>query len=194
MAATIAGPRTELSPWAPRITAVKIDPEKIGVVIGKGGETIRGLEAEFDVEISIEDDGVVNVYGVEGAKADAAVERIRAMTKDVEVGDVFAGAKVVKTTAFGAFVELTKGVDGLLHISNLARGRVERVEDVLNKGDTVDVRVVEVDKLRGRIGLRILGLEDVDGEAEGEREPVGAATGDGDGPPRRRRRRMRTPE
>jgi polyribonucleotide nucleotidyltransferase len=195
MAEAMPGPREELSPWAPRITAVKIDPEKIGMVIGKGGETIRGLEAEFEVEISIEDDGTVKVYGVEGQKADQAVERIRAMTKDVEVGDVYTGAKVVKTTAFGAFVELTKGVDGLLHISNLSRERVERVEDVLNRGDTVDVRVVEVDKLRGRIGLRILGMEDADAPSNGAsgdgREPVGAGAGGDAGRPRRRRR-MRT--
>src|SRR5262249_1474921 len=89
MSAVMPGPRDQLSPGAPRITAIKIDPEKIGVVIGKGGETIRGLEAEYDVEISVEDDGTVNVYGVEGVKADTAVERIRAMTKDVEVGDVY---------------------------------------------------------------------------------------------------------
>src|SRR5205823_11562997 len=86
------GAPADLSPWAPRITAIKIDPEKIGMVIGKGGETIRGLEAEFEVEISIEDDGTVKVYGVEGAKADAAVERIRNMTKDIEVGDTYLGA------------------------------------------------------------------------------------------------------
>ena len=92
-----------------------------------------------------------------------AIEQIRAMTKDVEVGDTYMGAKVVKTTTFGAFVELTKGVDGLLHISNLGRGRVEKVEDVVNRGDTVDVTVVEVDKARGRIGLRIVGMEDADG-------------------------------
>ena len=143
-----ARPPDELSPWAPRITAIKIDPERIGTVIGKGGETIRGLEADYGVEISVEDDGTVKVYGVEGQKADEAVEMIRAMTKDVEVGDTYMGAKVVKTTTFGAFVELTKGVDGLLHISNLSRGRVDKVEDVINRGDTVDVRVVEVDKLR----------------------------------------------
>ena len=78
------------------------------------------------------------------------------MTKDVEVGDTYMGAKVVKTTTFGAFVELTKGVDGLLHISNLGRGRVEKVEDVVNRGDVVDVTVVEVDKARGRIGLKLV--------------------------------------
>jgi len=193
MTATIDGPRTELSAWAPRITAIKIDPDRIGTVIGKGGETIRGLEAEYDVEISIEDDGTVSVYGVEGVKADQAVEAIRLMTKDVEIGDVYHGAKVVKTTTFGAFVELTKGVDGLLHISNLSTGRVDKVEDVINRGDTVDVRVVEVDKARGRIGLRILGMEDVGGEDGGGGGEAGENGEDGEnGRPRRRRRRLST--
>jgi polyribonucleotide nucleotidyltransferase len=190
MAETMPGPRDELSPWAPRITAIKIDPERIGTVIGKGGETIRGLEADYGVEISVEDDGTVKVYGVEGQKADEAVEMIRAMTKDVEVGDTYMGAKVVKTTTFGAFVELTKGVDGLLHISNLSRGRVDKVEDVINRGDTVDVRVVEVDKLRGRIGLRIIGLEDEEPEAAEN----GGVAADGASAPRRRRRRLTTAE
>jgi polyribonucleotide nucleotidyltransferase len=184
MAETISGPREELSAWAPRITAIKIDQDRIGTVIGKGGETIRGLEADYEVEISIEDDGTVKVYGVNGEKADAAVEAIRAMTKDVEVGDTFHGAKVVKTTTFGAFVELTKGVDGLLHISNLGSGRVEKVEDVVNRGDTVDVTVVEVDKARGRIGLRIVGTE---GEGNGA-----GPEGSGDEAPRPRRRRRLT--
>ena len=123
------------------------------------------------------------MYGVNGEKADAAVEAIRAMTKDVEVGDTFHGAKVVKTTTFGAFVELTKGVDGLLHISNLGSGRVEKVEDVVNRGDTVNVTVVEVDKARGRIGLRIVGTEGDDNGAA----PNGAG-GDEEPRPRRRRR------
>jgi polyribonucleotide nucleotidyltransferase len=194
METAISAPRAELSDFAPRITAIKIDPERIGTVIGKGGETIRGLEAEYSVEISIEDDGTVSVYGVEGVKAKACVEAIRAMTKDVEVGDVFSGAKVVKTTTFGAFVELTKGVDGLLHISNLSSGRVDKVEDVINRGDTVDVRVVEVDKARGRVGLRIVGLEDLgepvsgDGLDAGEEEAL-VEVGDAR-PPRRRRRRL----
>ena len=195
MAETLDAPRKELSAWAPRITAIKIDPERIGSVIGKGGETIRGLEADYDVEISIEDDGTVKVYGVDGAKADAAVEQIRAMTKDVEVGDTYMGAKVVKTTTFGAFVELTKGVDGLLHISNLGRGRVDKVEDVVNRGDTVDVTVVEVDRARGRIGLRIVGMEDVDGGGGDSGNGASAdGEGEGDGPPRRRRRRLTAAE
>ena len=182
MADTISGPREELSAWAPRITAIKIDPDKIGMVIGKGGETIRALEADFEVEISIEDDGTVSVYGVQGEKADQCVERIRSMTKDVEVGDVYEGAKVVKTTTFGAFIELTKGVDGLLHISNLGSGRVEKVEDVLNRGDSVDVRVEEVDRARGRIGLRLLSDDSA---------PAGDADSSSDESTHRRPRRRR---
>ncbi len=191
MAETISEPRTELSAHAPRVTAIKIDPDRIGTVIGKGGETIRSLEADYEVQISIEDDGTVSVYGVDGEKADAAVEAIRAMTKDVEIGDEYRGAKVVKTTTFGAFVELSKGVDGLLHISNLSNGRVDKVEDVVNRGDVLDVKVVEVDKARGRIGLRIIGLEDAGGDSGGN----GSGSGDGEGGddrPRRRRRRMST--
>ncbi|MDA2953088.1 MAG: S1 RNA-binding domain-containing protein, partial [Actinomycetota bacterium] len=181
------GPREELSPWAPRITAIKIDPDKIGMVIGKGGETIRGLEADFEVEISIEDDGTVSVYGVQGEKADQCVERIRSMTKDVEVGDTYTGAKVVKTTTFGAFVELAKGVDGLLHISNLGSGRVEKVEDVINRGDSVDVVVEEVDRARGRIGLRLLN-DDSAPAASGESGGAEGTEGDAERRPRRRRK------
>jgi polyribonucleotide nucleotidyltransferase len=177
------GPRQELSAWAPRITAIKIDPDKIGMVIGKGGETIRALEADFEVEISIEDDGTVSVYGVQGEKAD---QRIRSMTKDVEVGDTYMGAKVVKTTTFGAFVELAKGVDGLLHISNLGSGRVEKVEDVINRGDSVDVRVEEVDRARGRIGLRLLN-DDSAPAASGD-SSEGGDDDEGGRKPRRRRK------
>jgi len=183
------GPRQELSAWAPRITAIKIDPDKIGMVIGKGGETIRALEADFEVEISIEDDGTVSVYGVQGEKADQCVERIRSMTKDVVVGDTYMGAKVVKTTTFGAFVELAKGVDGLLHISNLGSGRVEKVEDVINRGDSVDVRVEEVDRARGRIGLRLLN-DDSAPAASGDSSEGG--DGDEGGRKPRRRRKIST--
>ena len=100
------------------------------MVIGKGGETIRGLESDFDVQIDIEEDGTILVYATEGTKGDAAVSAINALTKSPEVGDTYTG-KVVKTTEFGAFVELKKGTDGLLHVSNVGPGRVAHIEDVM---------------------------------------------------------------
>ena len=147
--------RTELAPHAPRISSIQINPDFIGMVIGKGGETIRSLESEYDVQIDIEEDGTILVYATEGTKADAAISAIAALTKEPEVGDTFTG-KVVKTTQFGAFVELKKGTDGLLHVSNVGPGRVAHIEDVMSRGDVVDVLVQEVDKARGRIGLKLV--------------------------------------
>ena len=125
------------------------------MVIGKGGETIRSLEADYDVQIDIEEDGTILVYATEGTKADAAISAITALTKEPEVGDTYTG-KVVKTTQFGAFVELKKGTDGLLHVSNVGPGRVGHIEDVITRGDVLDVVVQEVDKARGRIGLKLV--------------------------------------
>jgi polyribonucleotide nucleotidyltransferase len=147
--------RSELNENAPRITTIKIDQEKIGMVIGKGGETIRGLESDYEVQIDIEEDGTILVYATDGTKANEAVAAIEALTKEPEVGDTFTG-KVVKTTQFGAFVELKKGTDGLLHVSNVGPGRVAHIEDVMTRGDVVDVVVQEVDKARGRIGLKLV--------------------------------------
>jgi len=177
MAEAIGAPRESLSQYAPRISTIQIDPDKIGLLIGKGGETIRGLSEEYDAQIDVNDEGQVLVYAQTGAQGDALVERIRAMTKEVEVGDEFSGAKVVKTTTFGAFVELAKGTDGLLHISNIAPGqRPATVEEVFNKGDEVDVRVVEVDRERGRIGLRLREDPEIAGKSAAELTTVG--TGD----------------
>jgi polyribonucleotide nucleotidyltransferase len=148
--------RSELNENAPRISSVKIDPEKIGMVIGKGGETIRALEAEYEVQIDIEEDGTILIYATDGTKAKAAISAIESLTKEPEVGDEFRNAKVVKTTQFGAFVELKKGTDGLLHVSNVGPGRVAHIEDVINRGDILDVLVQEVDKARGRIGLKLI--------------------------------------
>jgi polyribonucleotide nucleotidyltransferase len=176
MAEVIEAPREEMSPYAPRIGQIQIDTEKIGAVIGKGGETIRALSEEFDAQIDIDDDGTVRVYAATGEQGDALIDRIRQMTKEVEVGDEFTG-KVVKTTTFGAFVELAKGTDGLLHISNISPGqRVDTVEDVINRGDEVEVKVVEVDRERGRIGLRLAEDPDVAGKSAEELASVG--TGD----------------
>jgi polyribonucleotide nucleotidyltransferase len=155
MAEVISAPREQLAEHAPRISTIQINPEFIGMVIGKGGETIRGLEADFDVQIDIEEDGTILVYATEGTKGDAAVSAIHALTKSPEVGDTYTG-KVVKTTEFGAFVELKKGTDGLLHVSNVGPGRVAHIEDVMTRGDVVDVLVQEVDKDRGRIGLKLI--------------------------------------
>jgi polyribonucleotide nucleotidyltransferase len=181
MAEVIAEPREELSEHAPRISSIQIDVDQIGKVIGKGGETIRGLSEEFEAQIDVQDDGTIRIYAQTGAQGDALVERIRGMTKEVEVGDEFDG-KVVKTTTFGAFVELTKGTDGLLHISNISPGqRAETVEDVLNRGDDVKVRVVEVDKERGRIGLRLADDPDIAGKTAEELAAVGTGGGGGGG-------------
>jgi polyribonucleotide nucleotidyltransferase len=184
MKKVIDAPRAELSKHAPRISTIKIDPEKIGLLIGKGGETIRSLQEEFESQIDVNDEGQVLVYAANGERGDALVDRIRSMTKEVAVGDSFSG-KVVKTTTFGAFVELAKGTDGLLHISNVAPGRrIDTVEEVLNKGDEIQVLVVEVDRERGRIGLRLASDPDVAGKSVEELANVGS--GDG-GPPRRDR-------
>jgi polyribonucleotide nucleotidyltransferase len=177
----IDAPRAEMSPYAPRISSIKIDTDKIGVVIGKGGETIRALCEEFESEINVEDDGTIQVYSTNGALGERLVDRIRSMTKEVELGDEFTGT-VVKTTTFGAFVELTKGTDGLLHISNVKPGeRVETVEDVLERGQQIEVRVVEVDADRGRIGLRLADDPAIAGKSAEELKDIGAGTGGGGG-------------
>jgi polyribonucleotide nucleotidyltransferase len=155
MAEALPETRTQLAEHAPRISTVKIDPEKIGMIIGKGGETIRALEGDYEVQIDIEEDGTILIYATEGTKANAAIEAIEALTKEPEVGDTYTG-KVVKTTDFGAFVELKKGTDGLLHVSNVGPGRVGHIEDVVERGDVLDVIVQEVDKQRGRIGLKLV--------------------------------------
>ncbi|MDP9294024.1 MAG: polyribonucleotide nucleotidyltransferase, partial [Actinomycetota bacterium] len=181
MAEVIDAPRSELSQYAPRISTIQIDPDKIGLLIGKGGETIRGLSEEFEAQIDVNDEGQVLVYAQTGSQGDALVDRIRSMTKEVAVGDEFAG-KVVKTTTFGAFVELAKGTDGLLHISNIAPGqRPATVEEVLNKGDEIAVRVVEVDRERGRIGLRLADDPEIAGKSVEELAGVGSGGGGGGG-------------
>jgi polyribonucleotide nucleotidyltransferase len=186
MADVIGTPREQLSQFAPRIQTIQIDPSQIGLLIGKGGETIRGLSEEFESQIDVNDDGQVLIYSANGELGDALLERVRMMMKEVEVGDEYAG-KVVKTTTFGAFVELAKGTDGLLHISNVSPGqRVDSVEDVLNKGDEINVRVVEVDRERGRIGLRLADDPEVAGKSAEDLASVGTGGGGGGGsrPPR----------
>jgi polyribonucleotide nucleotidyltransferase len=178
MAEAIDGPREKLSQHAPAIESIKIDPEKIGAVIGKGGETIRALCEEFEAEIDVEDDGTVRIYAPTGELVEACVARINSMTKEAEIGDRYDAAKVVKTTTFGAFVELVKGTDGLLHISNVKPGeRVDSVDDVLKAGEEIDVTVVEVDKERGRIGLRLSDDPSIEGKSPEELAAVGSGDG-----------------
>jgi len=181
MLEAIPEPRLELAGHAPRITSVKIEPEQIGLVIGKGGETVRGLEADYDVQVDIEEDGTILIYATEGEKADAAISAIKALTKEPEVGDTYTG-KVVKTTEFGAFVELKKGTDGLLHVSNVGPGRVGHIEDVISRGDILDVLVQEVDKARGRIGLKLVAKHE-DGQVVTPEELIERAK---NAPPRER--------
>jgi polyribonucleotide nucleotidyltransferase len=160
------------------------------MLIGKGGETIRGLCEEFESQIDVNDDGQVLIYSANGELADALVERIRTMMKEVEIGDEYLG-KVVKTTTFGAFIELSKGTDGLLHISNVSPGnRVDTVEEVLSKGDEITVRVVEVDRERGRIGVRRSDDPEIAGKSTEELATLpgtGGGGGGGDRGPRRPR-------
>jgi polyribonucleotide nucleotidyltransferase len=163
MLATLPEPRSELSEWAPRIFSIQINPDQIGLIIGKGGETIRGMTDEFGADIDIQEDGTIFICAPDQEAAEGVMNRIQAMTKEIEVGDVFTG-RVVKTTDFGAFVELKKGTDGLLHISRLGQKgeRVKSVEDVVSRGDTVTVEVVEIDKARNRIGLTLLKKPDAE--------------------------------
>jgi polyribonucleotide nucleotidyltransferase len=156
MRSTIAEPRPEVSDYAPRVEVIQIPTDKIGLLIGPGGKTINALQDEYGVNISVENDGTVFVAGIEGVSVKSALSAINGMTKDVESGDIYTG-RVVKTTNFGAFVELMPGRDGLIHISRLAPGkeRVERVEDVVSEGDRVKVRVLDIDK-QNRISLEKL--------------------------------------
>ncbi|MCC2657239.1 MAG: polyribonucleotide nucleotidyltransferase [Panacagrimonas sp.] len=149
--------RTEMSKYAPRITTIKIHPDKIREVIGKGGVTIRSITEETGCSIDIDDDGTIKIAATDHAQAEAAIARINALTRDVEVGAVYEG-KVAKLMDFGAFVTILPGKDGLVHISQLADKRVEKVEDVVKEGQNVRVKVLEVDK-QGRIRLSMKAVD-----------------------------------
>jgi polyribonucleotide nucleotidyltransferase len=151
MAKVLPGPRTELSKYAPRIFTMQIKPDKIGDVIGPKGKTIRGIQDATGAKISIEDSGVVTISAVGGEAGEKARAMVAAITTEPEVGRTYEGP-VKSTTAFGAFVEILPGVEGLLHISELQHGRTEKTEDVVKKGDIVQVKLLEVDD-RGRMKL-----------------------------------------
>ena len=159
-------PRAELSPYAPRIETIRIKPDKIGLVIGPGGKTIKGIVAETGAEINIEDDGSIHIYSSSGESLKRAKEIILGMTKEIAVGEVYQGT-VVSTKEFGAFVEVLPGKDGLCHISELADFRVNRTEDVVKVGDTIWVKCIGVDD-KGRVKLsRKAAMKDRDAKAAG---------------------------
>ncbi|RIH81987.1 Polyribonucleotide nucleotidyltransferase [Calidithermus terrae] len=150
MAEVLPAPRSELKPQVPRILSIKISPEKIGAVIGPGGKNVRALE-ELGVEVDIEQDGTVRIFSANAEAAKEALRRIQGMTQEVKIGEVY-DATVSRITPFGAFVTLFPGTDGLLHISQIAEGRVERVEDHLKMGDTIRVKVHTIDE-KGRVDV-----------------------------------------
>ncbi|MBQ9408490.1 MAG: S1 RNA-binding domain-containing protein, partial [Clostridia bacterium] len=151
MLETLPAPRPELSKYAPKIIQFKIDPDKIGEVVGTKGKTINKIIEDTGVKIDIEDDGSVYIATENAEAAQRAKQMIEGIVKELKVGDVFTG-KVVRIMNFGAFVEYAPGKDGMIHISKLENKRVEKVEDVVNIGDTLECRVAEIDA-QGRINL-----------------------------------------
>ena len=164
MEAALSTPRSELSEFAPRLITIKIHPDKIREVIGKGGSVIQAITKETGTQIDIQDDGTITIASVNGAAGQAAKSRIEQITSDVEPGRIYEG-KVVKLMDFGAFVTISPGKDGLVHVSQISNERVEKVGDVLKEGDVVKVKVLEVDK-QGRIRLSMKAV------AEGEGTPA----------------------
>tara|TARA_B100000902_G_scaffold306679_1_gene295336 strand:- start:190 stop:954 length:765 start_codon:yes stop_codon:yes gene_type:complete len=149
----IGGHREELSEFAPRIYTMKIDQDKIRDVIGKGGAMIRQITEESDTNIEIEDDGTIKIFATERAKADIAISKIEQVTAEIEVGKTYNG-KITRIVDFGAFVEVLPGKEGLVHISQIAHERVNKVTDYLEEGQMVDVKVMEIDR-QNRVRLSI---------------------------------------
>jgi len=157
MLTTIAAPRPALSPYAPRIEKIKINPDKIGAVIGKGGEVINKITSETGAMIDIKDDGLITVASPDGESIERALEWIRSLTEEPEVGRIYTG-KVVSIKDFGAFVNVLPGTDGMLHISQLSDKRVEKVTDILKEGQMVKVKLDAIDE-KGRLSLTMKGIE-----------------------------------
>jgi polyribonucleotide nucleotidyltransferase len=153
MISILAESRKELSPYAPRIEKLMVNPDKIGAIIGKGGETINKITSETGAMIDIKDDGLVTIAAVDGESIEKALNWVKGLVEEPEVGKVYSG-KVVKVMDFGAFVNFMPGQDGMVHISELANERVEKVTDVVNEGDEVQVKLMAIDD-RGRMNLSI---------------------------------------
>lgn len=166
LTSTIAAPREELSQYAPKIEMIQIEPAKIKDVIGKGGDTINGIIDETGVKIDIDQDGKVSIASADAEMIKKAIKTIEDLTKEVKVGEVYLG-KVVRIEKFGAFVNLIKGKDGLVHISQLANDRVNKVEDVVKLGDEILVKVTEIDK-QGRVNLSRKAMLNEDGSTKNE--------------------------
>jgi polyribonucleotide nucleotidyltransferase len=175
MNAALSTPKSELSEYAPRILSFKIDPEKIGLLIGPGGKTIKGISEKFDVNTNVENDGTVTVYSKDKADAEAAQAAFMSLMEEPELGKVYDGV-VRRVVDFGAFIEFLPGKEGLCHISKMAPGRVEKVSDVLELGQEVPVKIVEIDKM-GRVNLSLL-YEEEEGK-QGSGEHAGARSGGG---------------
>jgi polyribonucleotide nucleotidyltransferase len=151
MEATIPAPRAKLSPYAPRMHIMQVDPDKLGAVIGSGGKTVRSIQEECDVRIDIEDDGTIYIAATNGPCAEKAQAMIEALTEEPEVGQIYTG-RVVRTTDFGAFVEILPNTDGMVHISQLSNEYIDSVEDVVEVGDEIMVMVTNIDR-EGKIRL-----------------------------------------
>src|SRR4029079_13266337 len=196
----LAAHRPDLSPYAPRIVTVQINPEKIGDLIGPKGKTIRGIQDETGAEISVDDSGTVTIAAVGGEAMERARQMVQAITQEPIVGETYEGL-VKSTTAFGAFVEILPGTEALLHISEMRHGRTEKTEDVVKKGDRVKVKLIDRDE-RGRLRLSMKALQPKpeggagegagngseprrdrgDRGERGSREPVVAGAGEGGEP------------
>jgi polyribonucleotide nucleotidyltransferase len=173
MSKALAQPRADLSPYAPRIVTMNINPEKIGDLIGPKGKTIRGIQEETGAEITVDDTGLVTIAAVGGEAMERARQMIQALTAEPVIGETYEGT-VKSTTAFGAFVEIMPGTEGLVHISELKHGRTEKTEDVVKKGDRVRVKLLDRDE-RGRLRLSMKALTaKPEGEAGGGKRDEGA--------------------
>jgi polyribonucleotide nucleotidyltransferase len=157
MLTIIAAPRLSLSPHSPRIEKIKINPEKIGAVIGKGGEVINKITAETGAQIDIKEDGLITVAAADTDKIERAINWIKSLTEEPEVGRVYEG-KVVSIKDFGAFINIMPGIDGMVHISQLSNERVEKVEDILHEGQIVKAKLTGIDE-RGRLSLSLKDVE-----------------------------------
>lgn len=170
MKPAIAEPRKEVSKYAPKIEQITIDPQKIGDVVGKQGKVINKIIEETGVKIDIEDDGSVSVCGTDREMIRKAIRIIESIVTDIEPGQIFTG-KVVRIMNFGAFVELAPNKDGMVHISKLSDKRVAKVEDVVNIGDEVTVKVMEVDKM-GRVNLSMKPADLADSKEAKDSKPT----------------------